>query len=283
MGAGPVHLTPFFLPASKGKLFCVCFRPADSVGPGRGVLFFPAFAEEMNKSRRIVAQQARALACRGCTVLLVDPFGTGDSEGDFGEADPATWSEDVRYAMGWLQNEGVSGLYFWGMRLGALLALDSARRHAERVDGVWLWQPVAGGKQFLTQFLRLRLAADLMGAGEKITTGSLRESLAAGDAVEVAGYELSPALAAGIDALDLRELLAAYAGRLAWLELLAAEDRPVPVVTRRLLDAVREEGRDIAFRTLVCEPFWSLPELVQAPALIDAGTDLFAEAFPCPE
>ena len=275
------QLQPFFLPGSKGKIFCTCFRPLSTQTPAQGMVFFPAFAEEMNKSRRIVAEQARAFAALGYTVLLVDGFGTGDSAGDFAEADWDTWVADTDPVMQWMLEEGIERVCFWGMRLGALLALDCARHYANRLDGVLLWQPVIKGKNFLTQFLRLRLAADLVTAGEKITTRMLREQLADGSHVEVAGYELSPRLAAGIDGLDLETLLSEYTGKLLWLEVLASEERPVPAATARLVDDLQQQGRDILFHTVVCETFWSLAELVPATEMIDVGTATFRKHFQC--
>lgn len=281
MRAQPVQLNAFFLPAGKGKLLCVCYSPVATQMPARGILFFPAFAEEMNKSRRIVAEQARAFASLGHTVLLVDWFGTGDSEGDSGEADWNTWASDVDYAMRWMQDQGIEQVCFWGMRLGALLALDSARHYPDRLNGILLWQPLSKGRNFLTQFLRLRLAADLVRAGEKITTRSLREQLDAGNSIEVAGYELSSKLAADIDELDIGELLAEYSGKLLWLEMLASEERPVPVATRKLIDELQSRRRDISFHQVICEPFWLLPELVVVPALLEASTNAFQKNLQC--
>jgi alpha-beta hydrolase superfamily lysophospholipase len=47
----------------------------------------------------------------------------------------------------------------WGLRLGALLALDAAPLCDPAPAGFVLWQPVVSGEQFLTQFLRLRVAS----------------------------------------------------------------------------------------------------------------------------
>lgn len=228
-----------------------------------------------------MAEQARAFVSLGYTVLVVDWLGTGDSTGDFADADWETWGSDAEQAIRWMQEEGIETIYLWGMRLGALLALDCARHHSTAVKGILLWQPVNKGKVFLTQFLRLRLAADLVAAGEKITTKELRAQLEAGQSVEVAGYELSPQLAAGIDRLDLNELLADYPGKLLWMELLASEERPVPVATTTIINARQDDGRDIEFHKVVCEPFWSLSELVQAPALIESSTIAFQNTFQC--
>src|SRR3546814_1526626 len=57
---------------------------------------------EMNRSRRMAALQARALAALGIDVLLLDLFGTGDSAGDFRDARWEIWREDAMAAVAWL-------------------------------------------------------------------------------------------------------------------------------------------------------------------------------------
>ena len=75
---------PFFLDRASGSLFAIHHRAG--AAPCGTVLFIPPFAEEMNRARRMVALQARDLAAAGWDVLQLDLFGTGDSQGDFGDA-----------------------------------------------------------------------------------------------------------------------------------------------------------------------------------------------------
>jgi len=58
------------------------------------VVFAQPFVEEMNKSRRMAALQARALAGQGWAVLLPDLLGCGDSPGDKGDARWTAWVDD---------------------------------------------------------------------------------------------------------------------------------------------------------------------------------------------
>jgi exosortase A-associated hydrolase 2 len=89
---------PFFLPAGPRALFALHHEPT---APVRGaIVYVPPFGEEMNKSRRMAALQARALAAAGWHVLQIDLFGTGDSEGDFAEATWDAWLEDIATAVG---------------------------------------------------------------------------------------------------------------------------------------------------------------------------------------
>ncbi|MTV55832.1 serine aminopeptidase domain-containing protein, partial [Pseudoduganella buxea] len=153
---------PFFLDGGADARFCVFHSPSHSPSPDdacRGaIVYLHPFAEEMNKSRRMAALGAAALAADGYAVLQIDLHGCGDSAGDFGDATWESWLDDVARARRWLQRELGDRLTevpaLWGLRLGALLALDAARRAPEPPSALLLWQPVTSGAVLLTQFLR---------------------------------------------------------------------------------------------------------------------------------
>ena len=84
----PARTESFFLPIDEGRngqRFCLFHRAHGDVTKG-SILYIHPFAEEMNKSRRMAALQARALAKAGYAVLQLDLLGCGDSSGDFGDA-----------------------------------------------------------------------------------------------------------------------------------------------------------------------------------------------------
>jgi exosortase A-associated hydrolase 2 len=150
---------PAFIDGPAGPLFTLYHPPADGV-PDRGdIIFLAPFAEELNRSRHMIARTARRLAANGTGVLLLDLYGTGDSAGSFGEARLALWQDDVRATRHWLEKEGRPEIGLWAMRSGALLLPGLLN------DGFWtqllLWQPVIAGKSFLSQFLRVGVAAGL--------------------------------------------------------------------------------------------------------------------------
>jgi exosortase A-associated hydrolase 2 len=262
-----LDIQPFFLPSAAGRIFCVYFPPQGGIDSGRDVLFFPPFAEELNKSRRMIALQARTLARRGIGVLVPDLYGTGDSDGDFGDARWELWRQDMAAACGWLRSRGSREIVFWGQRMGALLAAAAAGE--EKPVKIVLWQPVVRGALYLTQFLRLRLAADMMTGGESSTTDDLRRDLKAGSPVEIAGYRLHPELAAAIDTLDLGDLTLPPDTPVAWLELVAAPERPLAHVSRQLVERWRGGGRAVEAIAVCGEPFWSTPEITEVPELIE--------------
>ena len=118
-------------------------------------LYVPPFGDEMNKSRRMAALQARALAAAGGSVALLDLRGTGDSAGDHAEATWDGWRDDVVQAFTWLSRRCDGPVLLWGLRLGALLAADLVDKRRLLPAGMLLWQPVASGRGFFNQFLRL--------------------------------------------------------------------------------------------------------------------------------
>lgn len=268
----------FFLRGPQGPLFSV-YHPA--AGRRRsdplGLVYAPPFAEEMNRSRRMAALQARRLAGLGIDVLLLDPFGTGDSAGDFGEARWETWREDVKAAATWLEERTAGRVGLWGLRLGALLAADVAAEDPARFARLVLWQPVLSGDRFLMQFLRLRLASAMTQGGAKESTKDLRARLAAGEALEIAGYELSSALADAIARRNLAELMAGLdLSRLDWLEVASGGEAALSPGTRELAAALERQGRRLAATAVPGEPFWAIQEITLAPELLRATDQLFS-------
>jgi len=232
----------------------------------------------MNKARRMAALQARRLSALGVAVVAVDLLGTGDSSGDFGDATWDAWKEDIGEAVRLLEARGCESISLWGLRLGALLGLDFAAGAGRVFERFVLWQPVVSGELFLTQFLRLKVANQMLAGGTaRSATRELREALSAGERLEIAGYELSPALAAAIDHLSMPDL-APERGPVHWFEVVSQPERPLSPAGRRVVDAWHSRGINMFARTVSGEPFWSTQEITECPALLEATTSLFAPA-----
>jgi exosortase A-associated hydrolase 2 len=262
-----------FMDGTRGGLFYVLHVPA--VSRTRGVvLFVHPFAEEMNKSRRMVATQARALAQQGFVVLIPDHYGCGDSEGDFGDAEWGVWVEDLRLAASWLQERYDAPLVLWGLRTGCLLISELIQHHGIVPQRCLFWQPVTNGEQYLTQFLRLRIAAGML-AGEKESAKGLRQCLSDGQPLEVAGYRLPPAVAEPL----AKARLACPPCPVDWLEVVLEEGAELPPASARTVDAWREEGGQVAAAVVLGEPFWNTQEIREAPELVQASLDPLREAF----
>ena len=266
-GAGElVPAEPLFLARPDGARFALFHAPA---GPCRAaVLYLHPFAEEMNRARRMAALQARALAANGVAVLQIDLHGCGDSSGDFADASWDGWLDDVASASDWLRARCGVPVTLWGLRLGALLALAHAQRDPA-VAALLLWQPVLSGAAHLNQFLRLRVAGDMLGnAASAGGTAALRAALANGETIEVAGYWLSPALALGIEAADAVAMTPHCPVH--WIEFAASPERAAAPASARLAEAWRAGGVALDLQQLVGEPFWATQEITTCPALIAA-------------
>jgi exosortase A-associated hydrolase 2 len=266
----------FFINGTAGKLFIIHYSPLEYPSSRRAVIIFPPFAEEMNKSRRMMALQARALAAEGMQVLMVDLYGTGESAGDFEQARWEIWREDIEVAASWLEKQGVTRFSALGLRLGALLAMDFNRRWGDRFERIVLWQPVQNGAAVLTQFLRTRWAASMLdSAREAESTQDLRQKLRRGDSVEVAGYQLSPQLFRSIEELQLVPLANPGSPPIYWLEVVSPGGSPLSVASKRVLETWGKSAIPVSATSVQGEPFWATPELTEVPRLIHATTNIF--------
>ena len=264
-----------FQPGPLGQRFCL-WHADPAHAPGALVVHVHAFAEEMNKSRRMAALQSRALAAAGCAVLQFDLLGCGDSAGEFSDASWDAWLGDVAGAVAlarqrhaaWWPTSPSPQLWLWGQRAGALLAAAAARRLSEPVN-LLLWQPTPSGKSVLQQFLRLESAGALLGKGAD--KGSARAALARGEVAEVAGYPLAPALTQGLEAASLQA--PALAARLEWLDVAATAALPPTPAAVPVLKAWAEAGWRTRHQTVAGPSFWQTTEVEEAPALIGATVE----------
>jgi exosortase A-associated hydrolase 2 len=286
----------FFLDAGpRGQRLCVFYAAQGIATPVGQVLLLPPFGEELNKSRRMLALGSRALAAAGFDVLMMDLLGCGDSSGDFGDATWSDWQQDVALAIDWLAERATpaSPLWLWGVRAGALLA-PAALAAANRPVNLLLWQPVTAGKLQLQQFLRLKVAADLVGGQAKGAMQALRSQLDQGQPVEIAGYELSPALAAGLEQAQLKPPArtggaegvdgvdgvggvddAAVQGpsvhRVLWLETSLRDEPALSPAGASASQAWTGAGCDVHAQAVKGPSFWAATEIEVAPALIAAS------------
>lgn len=266
---------PFFLSASPGKRFCLYHPPAGH-SLQQAFIYLHPFAEEMNKARRMAALQAKALAAAGIGVLQIDLYGCGDSEGDFGDATWGIWKEDVTCARQWLLQKGFASVHFWGLRLGALLALDFVRdrKHENAPVKLILWQPVTNGKSFISRFLRLKLMSHLMSdeANEGGSVQSLRKQLESGESLEVAGYMLSPALVSAIDTLKLSDMVVNNS-EIAWFEVSSEIERGLSSAGAAVVENWQRSGVEPKIVPVSCLPFWATQEISECTELIAATVE----------
>lgn len=304
----------FFLPATSGLRFCIYHPPAAGTAACGAVLYLHPWAEEMNKSRRMAAMQARAMAAAGFAVLQIDLHGCGDSSDTWAQASWAGWVDDTVLAARWLlqRHPGTVAqpLWLWGLRAGALLAVQAAQRLAVPCHFLF-WQPAPSGKLLLQQFLRLKLAAGLQADGEqgdkdgnsgKGVVEALRAGLAAGQTQDIAGYALPPALAHGLESAVLAPpapsqspppadttsatgAAAACQGsgarRLVWLEVSTRPEASLLPASQASIQAWRDAGHTVHTQVVPGPAFWQTVEIEDAPALLQASLVALCQDF-CP-
>jgi exosortase A-associated hydrolase 2 len=265
-------LEAFFLPAGEpasGERFCL-FHPARGDVQRGCVVYVHPFAEEMNKSRRMAALQARALADAGFAVLQIDLHGCGDSTGDFSDASWDAWVCDVVLAARWVRERSGLPLWLWGLRGGALLAAEAARR----LDGpcnFLFWQPALTGRPLLQQFIRLKAAASMVDGGAKAALDEVRRGLAQGRVVHIAGYGLAPALARGLESAELSA--GKHPSRVAWFELSTRTDATPNPASASCIARWQAAGFEVHSDVVHGPAFWQTTEIEESPALISASVD----------
>lgn len=256
----------FFLNAGPDQRLALFHVPPGASEPRGALLYVHPFAEEMNASRAVVAQQARVLAQRGVAVLQLDLKGCGDSAGDFAEASWAAWLDDVRLARDWLAARlpGVP-LGLWGLRAGCLLAAEAARRDPPSFG--LMWQPVLSGQQHVSQFVRLQRAADMVQGGRSAAAGTHAGQWAAGHTVEVLGYAVAAALASGLGAATLDD----WPGRvrLHVLEVSVAGAVVSPALAAQGL-RWQQAGAAAVLQAVAGPLLWQAPAVSPCSALSDA-------------
>jgi exosortase A-associated hydrolase 2 len=271
----PVNLKvrPVFI-GPRSDRFCVFYEPETRC---RGtVLFVLPFAEEMNKSRRMASLMARTLGQAGYASLIIDLYGCGDSHGHLREATWAQWKEDLTCAAGWLFEAVSAPLSLLGLRLGGLLAMDFAKTHPFPVKRVVLWQPAISGKNYIAQFMRLKVAGEML-SGNKASSGvaGLRRELSDEGSIEIAGYTLSSALATGIEAVDMPGT--AFETTCEWFEIGQNQNVPLSPATLHAIESLKKRNDKMTVRTHQVEgpAFWQTQEITDCPALIERTAEVF--------
>jgi exosortase A-associated hydrolase 2 len=263
----------FFLDGLAGRLFCA-FWPAlptafrSAAGTSPAVIVLPAFAEEMNKTRRMLSLFAQRAQAAGISTLIPDLYGTGDSEGDFGDATLEIWADDLRRGIEWLGGRTQAPVSVLALRFGALM-LNLLPRGLAPGGNLALWQPVASGKVFAGQFLRLRLAGNMLAGGDgRMDSTALRKQLEDGGRLEIAGYDLSARLLNGMEALDLKSAPVEAFSRISVFETGTVDGEVISPAVERVFSSWDRPGVQIERKCVAGDPFWATTEIATVPSLL---------------
>lgn len=190
------------------------------------VVLCPPIGFEAVSSYPTQVQLADALADAGVPVLRVDYHGTGDSAGDAGSPDRVeAWLASIDAAVAQARaRSGATEVALLGIRLGATLAIEAARRLGG-VDSLLLWAPCPSGKAF---------ARELQAVGHKDADGGLH----------ALGEHYTPATLEALRALEVTRQGCAPARRVL---VVGRDDLPAE---GPLPKALRRTGSQVDFRVL---------------------------------
>lgn len=259
-----------FIDGTQGPLF-VLTRGHRSPG-ARWVLVVPPLFEEMNKSRRTCAVLTRELAKQGWVTAQVDLFGTGDSAGEISAASWSGWQADVMAAIHWIIRGGglLDGVV--AVRAGALLAGTVLGGSDLSLSRLALWQPVLKGDQYLSAFLRTRIAANAFQGRGGETVAGLKQALSDGQSVEVGGYALTRNLTCGLGACELEPNL--KHARFQSAHLFEVATKPSPGI-QAFADKLAGCGRSIETDAVPGPLFWATTEVTCHTDLVCRTRDSF--------
>ncbi len=229
-------------------------------------LIIPPFAEEMNKCRHLFSLLRQQFNAKS-DMLLLDPFGTGDSDGDLVDTTAQQWASDWHSVVALAGKAGYQKINLLAARFGALQMFDILQQELPLpLNKIVLWQPYLQSSTFLQQFFRLKIA-EQMATGNKTTQKELEQQLSTGEVLEIAGYPITQNFVSSIHALkDVASLPALYQQTpLLWLETSMLPNIS-PVCEKGM--ALLSQYFAAEFTQLQGPAWWNATELVQSPELI---------------
>ena len=237
------------------------------------ILYIPPFAEEQNKSRAMISQTAKTFAKAGQSVLMLDLYATGDSQGLLQTATWQDWLQNINDAVLWLQQQGFQEISLWGLRLGCLLISDYLLTSTFQFKQLLFWQPILKGKLFLKQFLRLKVAAE-MSSKNPPTVKKLQIQLEQTGELEIAGYLINQSLAQSIEMALLEQTNLTFIGQLNWFEI--NPNATLSPASQKIIAAWQEDYQcSITSQSITAEPFWLTQEMTIAHKLKQQSMDVF--------
>ncbi len=199
-------------------------------GPETGlcVLFIPPLFEEMNRTRRLLADLGRALAAKGIGSILPDLPGTGDAAGT---TDIAAWRDATAHLIAMFADRPVRVVTVRG---GALLT-DGAGS-----AGLYRIAPVSSGASLLREMMRAQAIADQERSGTRVAPSAYEARFAKGETVTLTGYDITPALAEALGTVALPDAavpmrVSAVEGPPVWRQ---AEPAPAPAYATALAEDI---------------------------------------------
>lgn len=268
-----------FIQGVAGRLFVTYHPPVATCDRGTDLVYIPPFGEEAINSRRFASVIACGLASEGVGVLLLDLYGSGDSEGDSRDARWDVWKLDIASALQWLRGRGRAQIGLCGLRLGAVLASEFATSSAEPIEAVFVWQPVLTGRDLLNQLLRLMIFADSTTSSPVMTPESVRGMFASGRIVQIAGHEIHPDLFFAIQRSHLLLESLPATTKITWIECAGASALNTEGSRMTAIKTYRLRCPGMTVRMVPVRRFWTFPNQGPLPGERSLLVSLFSDAL----
>jgi exosortase A-associated hydrolase 2 len=177
----------------------------------------------------------------------------------------------------WLQERGGERVILWGLRLGALLAVDFAAYSQATYEKIVLWQPVLSGESMLNQFLHMNWSAEDGNASMqgRIGTREQRKHLADGESIEVAGYRLAAELVWAIDRLNLAMPATPLPAPIHWTEFVSSK-QSLDGASLSVIEGWKGTGVSVSADIVAGAPFWLFPHSMDSQHLAKQVRKAFA-------
>lgn len=265
-----------------GKRFMVVhFNPPKELSgkaPLAHIVYLPPFGEEMNRCRALVAEQARQFACAGYSCTVIDFCGTGDSEGELYETNFAIWLANISLVIDTLLAEHDLPVVLWGLRLGAVLALEYAAQAEIPIRDLILWQPVTSCKRYVAQILRQRVASLVGKDLPPETTEEIRQQLQDGQNVEISGYLVGGALIRDIERAEPYGARELCTGAIHWLENISEPGGTISTGSGKAVARLQQHNT-VEVQLFADPPLWQLHKRDSAPQLLSIMRTLLPRAI----
>jgi exosortase A-associated hydrolase 2 len=260
-----------FIHLAARQLFC-CWSSNEQQSDTL-TLILPPFGDEMNKCRHLFTQLRQQLFLLKQDLLVLDPYGTGDSAGDLSDTTLQIWTSDYLALLALARQRGYQRVNLVAVRFGYVQLLDLMQHELPlTLNKLLLWQPLQV-PTFLQQLFRLKIA-EQMSVGQKVSQKQLEGEIIAGATLEIAGYPISAPLLQSIQQAPV-ELASQLNAPLLWLET-----NPMPqcgpLVQQQLKNL--QQKNQAQFIHLQADPYWNSAELVQAPELLAASCHFLQES-----
>lgn len=195
--ARPIRFGP-----SGHELFAMLHTPPGTAVARPGVVLCPPLGQEAIRAHRTFKVLAERLARAGHTVLRLDYFGSGDSDGDDSQLTMSGMAADIAAADTQLREIAKARDTIWiGLRLGAAAALQAVQLSGIKPVQVLLWDPIFDGPSYL-EVLRSGHSKALQDSFY-LKPRNIPE---AADVLEALGFAIGPAFENELRALSVARL-----------------------------------------------------------------------------